>query len=234
MLAPNSVTLVDTLDLTVAPWDWPFLSQRRVGIDTHFAEQQRAKPAMWNGRILMMRAPVLAGRHFTAHYFETEFAGLLAWSAWGWPDEAVFNGFGQGAILSADGAFIMGVMGDHTANAGKIYFPSGTPDRNDVSAGKLDMAGSIARELREETGLVWAEMDEQPSWHLVRDRQRLAYLRVLKAHDSAETLRARILAHLAADPEPELKDVRIVRGEADIDPMMPGFIPLFLRNWWGA
>ena len=32
------------------------------------------------------------------------------------------------------------------------------------------------------------------------------------------TLRARILEHLAREREPELADIRIVRGPADLDP----------------
>ena len=80
---------------------------------------------MWNGRVLLGRNPVFAGERFSASYFETDFASFLAWRDWGFPDKDVFNGFGMGALRCADGAFVLGEMGQHTANAGRIYFPVG-------------------------------------------------------------------------------------------------------------
>ena len=112
---------------------------------------------LWNGRVLLGRNPVFAGERFSADYFETDFASFLAWRDWGFPDSDVFNGFGMGALRGSDGAFVLGEMGEHTANAGRIYFPSGTPDLDDVSGDVLDIAGSVAREVEEETGLTPAD-----------------------------------------------------------------------------
>ncbi len=50
----------------------------------------------------------------------------------------------MGAVRASDGAFLLGVMGAHTANAGKIYFPAGTPDPDAMSSGEtVDLAGSV-------------------------------------------------------------------------------------------
>jgi hypothetical protein len=50
----------------------------------------------------------------------------------------------------------------------------------------------------------------------------------------AESLRGRILARLAAEPQAELADIRIARGPADFDPMMPEFITDFLTHMWSS
>jgi hypothetical protein len=142
---------ITTLDLKVKPFAWPFAGERRAEIDAHFAGKQREKPALWNGRVLLGRNTVRSGEHLAADFFETDFASGLAWRDWGFPDRGIFNGFGMGALRSSDGAFLLGEMADHTSNAGRIYFPAGTPDPDDVKDGALDLAGSIVREIAEET-----------------------------------------------------------------------------------
>ena len=86
-------------------------------------------------------------------YLETDYASFAAWQHWGRPPAGVRDCFGAAAILTADGAFLLGVMGPHTLNAGEIYFPCGTPDPADIIDGKVDLDLSIRRELKEETGL---------------------------------------------------------------------------------
>src|SRR6476469_496728 len=158
---------VTTLDLSVVRRPWPFAEERRAEIDAHFAARQREKPKLWNGRVLLGRNPAFAGERLSASYFEVDFASFLAWRDWGFPDKDVFNGFGMGALRCADGAFVMGVMGEHTSNAGRIYFPSGTPDLDDIRDGALDIAGSGGRELEEETGLLPGEFVGEADWHCI-------------------------------------------------------------------
>ena len=55
---------------------------------------------------------------------------------------------------------------------------------------------------------------------------------MLRARAPAAALRQRILAHLAREAQPELADIRIVRGPADLDPMMPPFLTAFLTHVW--
>ena len=109
---------VTSLDLPVQPYSWPFAEARRAEILAHFLEQQRDKPKLWNGRVLLGRQPAFSGVRFSASYFETDFASFLAWRDWGFPDRHVFNGFGMGALRCSDGAFVLGEMGQHTSNAG--------------------------------------------------------------------------------------------------------------------
>src|SRR5262249_59856313 len=115
---------------------------------------------------------------------------------------------------------------------GKIYFPAGTPDPDDVVDGRVDLAGSIRRELAEETGIGEDSYDAEEDWYCIPSGSRIAQIKVLHAHESAAALRARMLAHLASADAPELSDIRIARGPADLDPMMPPYITAFLTHVW--
>ena len=220
---------VDRLDLTFAPKSWAFAQERRPEIDAYFAALQREKPAIWNGRVLLLYHQVLADGVFRGAYLETDFASFAAWRHWGMP-AAGYDCFGAAVIATVDGAFLLGHMGAHTASAGYIYFPCGTPEPGDIVDGKVDLDFSVRRELKEETGFDVAEFTAEPGWTTVVDGGLIAQLKVLRSNESAEALRARMLEHLAREKQPELSDIRIVRGPADLDPAMPRFVTAFLAQ----
>jgi hypothetical protein len=221
---------VTTLDLKLEPFAWPFAHERRAEIDAHFARMQREKPKIWNGRVLLARKPVFAGRRFASSYFETDFASFLAWRDWGFPDNDIFNGFGMGALCCADGAFVMGEMAGHTANAGRVYFPSGTPDLDDIDGGAVDIEGSVAREVEEETGLTPADYQAGAHWDCVVTGASVAMIRILHADMSGEAMRKRIEANLARQSEPELSAIHLVRGTSDLTAAMPRFVTAFIEQ----
>jgi 8-oxo-dGTP pyrophosphatase MutT (NUDIX family) len=221
---------VTTLDLNVQPWSWPFAEARHAGISEHFAAKQAEKPQLWNGRILLARNPVFSGSRFSAGYFEADFASFLAWRDWGFPDREVFNGFGAGALRCADGAFVLGEMAQHTSNAGRIYFPSGTPDLDDISGATVDMAGSVTREVAEETGLTSADYRAAAHWDCVVSDASVAMIRVLNVDSSGEALRERIEANLGRQQQPELAAIHLVRGISDLTAAMPRFVTAFIEQ----
>jgi 8-oxo-dGTP pyrophosphatase MutT (NUDIX family) len=224
---------VTTLDLAVRPVAWPFAEERRAEIDGHFAEQQAERPKIWNGRILLGRDALFTEGRLAATYFETDFASFLAWRDWGFPDTAVFNGFGMGALRASDGAFVMGEMAQHTSNAGRIYFPSGTPDLDDVRDGVLDLPGSVMREIAEETGLTAADYTAEADWHCVATGRSIAMMQILNLDMPGEAARARIEANLAEQAEPELSAIHLVRGMDDLAPTMPRFVTAFIAQQFG-
>jgi len=232
MPKPEIIEL-DRVEIAVEPWSWEFASARRAAIDRHFASRQRERPALWNGRVLLVHRYEIDHGVLRGACFETDYASFLAWRDWGLPDPGVFNVFAAAALRAADGAYLLGEMAPSTAAAGQLYFPCGTPDPEDITAGgTLDLAGSLARELLEETGIDIATLDVAPGWCLVRDRGYFALMKRLTARQSAEELRSAIMRHLASGPQPELSDVRIVRGRAEFDPQMPAFIVAFLEQAW--
>jgi 8-oxo-dGTP pyrophosphatase MutT (NUDIX family) len=220
---------VTTLDFPLQPRPWPFADERRGEIDAHFALKRAEKPQMWNGRVLLARDPDFSGERFRASYFEVDFASFLAWRDWGFPDKDVFNGFGMGALRCADGAFVLGEMGQHTANAGRVYFPSGTPDLDDIRDGAVDISGSVAREVAEETGLTPADYRSSAHWHCVVSNAAIAIIRILDVDIPGEAMRARIEANLARQHQPELAAIHLVRSTGDLTAAMPRFVTAFLE-----
>src|SRR5215212_10666141 len=116
-MPPVAIHRVTTLDLRLRPQPWSFAEERRAEIEAHFAAKRAEKPGIWNGRVLLGRRPAFTADRFSAEYFDTDFASFLAWRDWGFPDPDIFNGFGMGALRCRDGAFVLGEMAQHTANA---------------------------------------------------------------------------------------------------------------------
>jgi 8-oxo-dGTP pyrophosphatase MutT (NUDIX family) len=226
----TEIVSIDRLELTVAPKAWAYADTHRAEIDAWFAAEQRQKPALWNGRVLLLHDYDMAGGIFRGQYLETDYASFAAWRAWDRPPAAVHDCFAAAAIETGDDAFLLGVMGPNTANAGRSYFPCGTPDPGDVVGACVDLDLSARRELNEETGLDIDDFAAEPGWSTVFDAGLIAHLKVLHHRDSAETLRARVLEHLARERQPELAGIRTVRGPADFDASMPRFVTAFLAQ----
>jgi 8-oxo-dGTP pyrophosphatase MutT (NUDIX family) len=225
-----AITRVDRLELSFEQQPWAFASERRAEIDATFAALQREKPALWNGHVLLLNSHELRDGVLHGAFLETDYASFSAWTAWGRPPAGVHDCFGAAAMLSADGAVLLGVMGSHTFHAGQIYFPCGTPDPDDIIDGKVDLAFSLRRELKEETGCDAAEFATEPGWTVVVDGALIVAIKTLRSPLDAGPLRARIREWLARQGQPELSDIRIVRGLADFDAMMPRFVTAFLAQ----
>jgi hypothetical protein len=221
---------LERLALRLARVPWAFAAERRAEIDAHFEGLRRAKPQLWNGRVLLLRSGEIAGGTLTGAYVETDFASFIAWRDWDFPDKTTRNCFAMAALRAADGAFLCGVMAPHTATAGQIYFPAGTPDPDDIAGDAIDLERGVMRELTEETGLAAADVTVMPGWTATPLGQRIALMKLMQSPEAAEPLRARILKFLGGQSQPELSDIRIVRGAADLDPMMPPYVAAYLRS----
>jgi len=221
---------VDRLELAFKPKPWAFAAERRVEIEAYFADLRREKPAIWNGRVLLMYHQVARDGVFSGDYLETDYASFSAWRAWGRPHAGVHDCFGAAAIIAADGACLLGVMGPQTFSAGEIYFPCGTPDPDDIADGYVDLDFSVRREVKEETGIDASEFTIEPGWITVVEGALIAQIKVLRASLPAEVLALRMRDYLSREKNPELSDIRIVRSPREFTPAMPTFVTTFLAR----
>ena len=226
---------VTELDLAYEPAPWAFAESRADEIAAHWAKRKQMLPHLFDGRVLLLGRHEFSTRSDGATilrggYFETDFKAFLAWRDFGFPDAHVCNCFSMAALQSADGAFILGEMGPHTANAGMVYFASGTPDRNDIFGERVDLAASVRRELQEETGISPEEVAMAAGWTVVYAPPRIACLKITRSLDQAQDIKRRVEAFLADDPKPELSRMHIVRRNEDIGAIdCPRFVVDFLN-----
>jgi 8-oxo-dGTP pyrophosphatase MutT (NUDIX family) len=227
-----TLTRLTSLSAHLAAHDWAWAHDNAETIERTWQRRIRETPAMFDGPVLLSQGCAIREDACEATFFETRFSRFLACREAGWPDGSVFNAFSAIVPHTADGAILLGEMGPHTANAGQIYFPCGTPDRDDLrEAGIVDLSGSAGRELLEETGLTLPLEDAPAPWVLVRGGGRLAFLRPVRFAQSAVELVARIDAHRAREREPELARIVVVRAATDIDRQrMPGFVQAYLED----
>ena len=226
---------VDDLDCRVVVHDWAFARERASDIAAHWDAQLLSGRRLWNGRVLLARDPHIVERQgrrvLASTHFETDFAAFLAFRDWGFPDPNVRNCFAMAALRSSDGVFLLARMGAHTANPGRVYFAAGTPDPADIVEGRLDLAGSVYRELEEETGLRRADVTEAAGYTLVIEGGRIAVMKELRTHASAADVIAQVDAFVAAEREPEIDGLVAVCGLADLSAgEMPDFIQAYLRE----
>ncbi|MBB3018104.1 8-oxo-dGTP pyrophosphatase MutT (NUDIX family) [Microvirga lupini] len=222
---------VSRVEASCRPFDWAWPKQNRQFISENWKRRTVGKPQMFNGRVLLLQDVAFERDLCRNTYFEVDYADFVAWIDKGYPDPAIANGFAMGALRGSDGAYICGVMGNGTTNAGRVYFAAGTPDPSDLrSDGTVDLATSLTRELAEETGLQEGEYHVDDEWIIVQRWPTIALLRMVTLPVPAEEGAAKIRANIARQHEPELQDVRIIRGAGDIDPER---MPFFLQSFFG-
>ena len=236
MNGPARLIQVGELDLLFEPARWAFADRQAASIAAHWARVSKAKPSLFNGRVLLLGRRAMVTRPdgvaiLRGAFFATDYADYLAWEQFGFPGEPVDNCFSMAALRGADGAFLLGEMAHHTINAGQIYFPAGSPDPTDIFDGRVDLEASARRELFEETGVSAEETTMAPGWTLVFTPQRIACMKLMTLPVPAARAKARIDAYLAGDPHAEFSRMHVIRSPRDIDEgRVPVFVAAYLRE----
>lgn len=237
-MSPEPVEIIPLaeVDARYEPAPWPFAEERRAEIAGLWEKASAGKANMFNGTVLMQHRWTIRDGIYETGYSPVDYASFTAWPQLGRPGAPRRNGFAMAALRAADGPFILGIMGPQTFNAGKVYFPAGTPDMDDVTPdGRVDLATSMVRELIEETGLRPDEFRISPEWTAVTEGHRAAFLKPARLVYTAAEARRIILDRLATETDQELSDIAVVRRPEDIDERMtPGFAKHYMKSVFAA
>lgn len=235
-IAVEGSTTVARVANRLVPYDWPFARDEAARIDERWAELTRRNPALFDGRVLLSRSPSLEGDVLGGTSFETGYKPFLCWREFGYPGASVKNLFAMPALRGSDGAFLLGRMSACTANAGRLYFPAGTPEPADVGTdGLVDYENSILRELEEETGITPAEVTLHPRWTIVFAGPLVACMKVVDSALTAAELVERVAGFVSGQDKPELDGLVAVARPDDFDrrqmpPFMLHYLAEALRN----
>ena len=231
-IAVERSTSVAHIANRLAPHDWRFASDEAARIDARWAELIAAKPALFDGRVLLSRDLAIADDVLGGISFETGYKPFLCWREFGYPGEPVKNLFAMPALRGRDGAFLLGRMSPGTANAGRLYFPAGTPEPADVGGdGFVDYQASILRELEEETGIAPGEVTLDARWTIVFAGPLVACMKVVRSPLTAAALVERVAGFIAGQDKPELDALVAVAGPDDFDAAsMPPFMLHYLAE----
>lgn len=203
---------------------YPMEIAEREAIARQWARAVAEKPKMFDGRVLLGESAEVRDGVLEVVFREVGFSFMIWRRERPAAERPLINVFGSAALVSADGAVLLGRMSDHTANAGRVYFPAGTPDLDDLAGETVDVEGSIARELAEETGLGPDEAVAGARRFVVFHGPLVAYVQAYSSPLDAEALKARVEAHLAADAEPELSAVILKRRGDPLGPEIPAYV----------
>jgi 8-oxo-dGTP pyrophosphatase MutT (NUDIX family) len=126
-------------------------------------------------------------------------------------------------------------MAGHTRNAGQVLFPSGSIERTEVVAGRVDILATLRREVMEETGLAADKFEREGGWHVVMSGPHMPLIKIMRSPETAEELRECIAKQLANQSRSEFQQVMIVRNADDLHDLsgrMPLWVLAFLREAW--
>lgn len=211
----------------------PVEAEHASEIDAAWSAALARRPKMFDGRILLADRVALEGETLEVDFREASFATLIWFRAEGASETRLFNVFAAAAVVSRDGAALLGRMAPHTANAGQIYFPCGTPDLGDVRGDAVDLEGSISRELAEETGLIAPIVRPTAEAIAVFDGRLVGLIRRFETDLDAQDLAARAVAHLAIEREPELDRIVMARSAGELGEAAPRYVELALAALLG-
>lgn len=224
---PPVVAEVSAFDARIVQSEWDWATEHAADIAAYWARAVARNPRLFDGRVLIASRAEVRDGVLRSDHTEIPFSALDYWRKLSFPDCGSFNLFGAGIIVTRDRAVVLGRMGPSTANAGHVYFPAGTPDRDDVRGDRLDIEGSILREITEETGISPREIRASDERWAVWDGGILCCARRYDLDEDAQEVEARIAAHIALDPQSELNRPILMRSAAE---EVDGIVPAYART----
>lgn len=206
------MTPFDEIDVRLDPSPHPFELRNAEAIEKNWQAEHAANPALFDGTMVLLSSLRLEGRRLSGTCHAVRYATMLYWRRnRGDPD--IEHCFAYPALVTGDNALLAIRMGQHTTNAGFVYFAAGSLEPEDFVGGKVDAYGNMRRELREETGLDLDAARPQGGYMLYSLNHITALFRLYRFEAGAEELAASVRAFVAGEAEPEIEGPVVIRAD---------------------
>lgn len=228
----NKIYPVEEIMVRVVGGAPDYVKSHQSQIDKNWQQEINSNPTLYDGEIYLAPRVSFSNGVLHADYQRTSFRSLLYWRK----DKTIdkpFHIFGSGVIVSSDNRLLLGQMASHNAVGGRIYFPAGSNDDQDIVDGEVDFAGNARREVLEETGIDLNDAVRCSGFNLVMSERSLALFRCYHFEQTAAELVQQAQQFIAAEDVPELSRVLMI-GQGDaLDERSPAYIRAF-TDWYFA
>jgi 8-oxo-dGTP pyrophosphatase MutT (NUDIX family) len=213
---PREVMLpVEHIDVALDPAPHPFETANVAAIDANWQREIEANPALFDGRVSLLARLGYRDRRLEGSTHLVRFATFMYWRKVR-PLAGTGHCFAYTMLVTSDGALIAIRMGPHTANPGRVYFASGSFEREDFPSGKVDVDLNMAREVREETGLDITGLPRDPIHHIWSIPMATIIVRRYRLPMTAAEADRSISAFVASEDDPEIEGPVVIRSVADL------------------
>ncbi|WP_273726523.1 NUDIX hydrolase [Brucella gallinifaecis] len=225
----NTVYEIDRVDVRILPGPLEYSQANKDAIAENWRREHHANPTLFDGEIYLAPEAKLEDRSFTAGFHRTSFATLMYWRKDSQPVRP-WHIFGVGIMVSAEGHLMAARMSAHNAVAGRVYFPAGSIDDNDIVDGRANYENNMAREVFEETGISLGDGKAEAKTHLVMAEGSIALFRRYYFALSTDELLNKIETNLASQAEPELSEIIPVKQAGAMGKATPSYVRAF-ADW---
>ena len=183
----------------------PFEGRNGEAIAENWKREKAAKPALFDGAVILLSRLSYSGGVLSGICHPVRYSSFMLWRRRR-PVDGAQHIYAQAIPVGADAALLAVRMGGHTANAGKVYFASGSFEPpHEFPNGLADIEGNMARELAEETGIDLLSSRRAGALHMLWRETGVVLFRRYVFDQAAAALADRVKTFVAADPDPEIE-----------------------------
>lgn len=226
-LPANVILPVDRIDVRLDPSPHPFERDNADAIARGWLEHRAGNPALFDGTMVLLSSLAYDGGLLAGVCHEVRYSTFLHWRRHSDTPHA-HHAFAHAMPVTGDGALVAIRMAPHTLNAGKVYFAAGSFEPEDFVDGQVDIHRNMAREVAEETGLNLDTAGTERRHHLISTPGGVVIFRRYRFAETAAELTARIHAHIADDPDPEISEPVVIADAAARPAELMAYMPALI------